>query len=320
LNHLVQRTVDILPVTGAGVVILNGHAELRFVAASDEVITALQRLQNELHEGPCWEAYQTGAAVSSPDLGHDARYGEFSLRAGDEGLAAVFTFPMRVNGTCVGTVDLYRDTPGPLSEWSMRAGQVLADVAAAYLYNAQSRIEASAALEQLSHRSLHDPLTGLANRALFEQLLDQAVARSRRSHHLAAVLFLDLDRFKSVNDRHGHHVGDELLVAVAARVHAALRPGDTLARFGGDEFVALCEDLLEAHSAETIAERIANVMAEPFMIAGRALSMTASVGIALFGQGGELPQRVLRDADCAMYEAKNNGGGQHALVTHRVPA
>lgn len=236
LNHLVQRTVDVLPVTGAGVMIAHEEDERRFIAASDEVITTLETLQNELHEGPCWDAYRTGSAVSSPDLEKDARYVAFAARACEQGLRAVFTFPMRLNGACVGTLDLYRDTPGPLTESSMRAGQVLADVAAAYLYNAQSRIDASATLERLSHHSLHDPLTGLANRALFEQLLDQAVARTRRSDHLAAVLFLDLDRFKSVNDQHGHHVGDELLVAVAARIDAALRPGDTLARFGGDEW------------------------------------------------------------------------------------
>ncbi len=201
----------------------------------------------------------------------------------------------------------------------MRAGQVLADVAAAYLHNVQSRLDASATIEQLSHRSLHDPLTGLANRGLFEQLLDQAVARSRRSHHLAAVLFLDLDRFKDVNDWHGHQVGDELLAAVAARVHAALRPGDTLARFGGDEFLALCEDLSEGQAAETIADRIVDVMAEPFLIGRHALSVTASVGIAVFGRGDDTPEELLRKADDAMYAAKGNGGAQHSLGPPRRP-
>ncbi len=145
------------------------------------------------------------------------------------------------------------------------------------------------------------------------------MARSRRSHHLAAVLFLDLDRFKSVNDRHGHQVGDELLTAVAARVQTALRPGDTLARFGGDEFLALCEDLSEGQAAETIADRIVEVMAEPFLIAGRALSVTASVGIAVFGRGDDSPEGLLRQADDAMHAAKDNGGAQHSLRPPRRP-
>jgi diguanylate cyclase (GGDEF)-like protein len=317
VNHLVQRAVDVLPITGAGVMIAHGQGGLRSVAARGHVVETRDSTLNELQDRPCWEVYRTGVAVSIPDLRQDRRYAGFSLRAQEQGVAAAFTFPMRLNGTCVGTVELYRDTPGPLCGWSRRAGQVLADVAAAYLHNAQSRLDASALLEQLSHRSLHDPLTGLANRALFEQLLDQAVARSRRSHHLAAVLFLDLDHFKSVNDRHGHQVGDDLLAAVAARVHAALRPGDTLARFGGDEFVALCEDLSEAQAAETIADRIGDVMAEPFLIAGRALSMTASVGIAVFGRGDDTPERLLRNADDAMYAAKGNGGAQHSLAPLR---
>ena len=138
---------------------------------------------------------------------------------------------------------------------------MLADVAAAYLFNAQARIDTSATLARLEHRSLHDPLTGLPNRTLLEELLDRAVARARRSHLVAAVLFADLDGFKAVNDRHGHHVGDLLLGAVAARLTGVLRPGDTLARLGGDEFAVLCEDLHVAADAEIVAERITTAVA-----------------------------------------------------------
>jgi diguanylate cyclase (GGDEF)-like protein len=102
-------------------------------------------------------------------------------------------------------------------------------------------------------------------------------------------------------------------------VHAALRPGDTLARLGGDEFVALCEDLSEGQAAETIADRIVDVMAEPFLIAGRALSVTASVGIAVFGRGDDTPQDLLRRADDAMYAAKGNGSAQHSLAPPPQP-
>ena len=256
LDHLVLRIVDILPVTGAGVMVMGPMEELHFIAASNDVVTRIEGLQNELGEGPCLEAYRTGEAVAVTDLAADTRFSEFSPRAAAAGLAAVFTFPMRRDGTRLGAVDLYRDTPGALSAADLERAQTLADVAAAYLFNAQARLESSATVDQLNHLSLHDPLTGLPNQTLLEELLARAVARSRRSRHVAAVLFADLDGFKAVNDRHGHQVGDEVLRSAAARLTRLLRPGDTVARLGGDEFVVLCEDLHDSADAELVAGRI----------------------------------------------------------------
>ncbi len=245
LDHLVRRIVDILPVTGAGVMLMGGQQELHFLAASNEAVLVIEGLQNELGEGPCLEAYRTGEAVAVIDLRSDTRSPRFSPRAWADGLAAVFTFPLRLEDERLGALDLYRDTPGALNEQDQQAGQLLADVAAAYLVNAQARIDTSASVAQLNHRSLHDPLTGLPNRTLLEELLEQAVARARRSRHVAAILFADLDGFKAVNDRYGHHIGDQLLCDLAVRMSEVLRPGDTLARLGGDEFVVLCEDLYD---------------------------------------------------------------------------
>jgi len=140
--------------------------------------------------------------------------------------------------------------------------------------------------------------------------------RARRSHLAAAVLFVDLDRFKSVNDRFGHQVGDQLLVAVARRLGNVLRPGDTLARLAGDEFVILCEDLADASQAELVAERVGHVLADPFDIDGRHVSMSASVGVAFSGPGEDIPESLLRDADHAMYQAKDAGGGRHRVGDH----
>lgn len=314
LDHLVSRIVDILPVTGAGVMLMGGHDELHFIAASNEVVTRIEGLQNELHEGPCLEAYATGRAVAVTDLSIDGRFPNFSPRACAEGLAAVFTFPMRLDETRLGAVDLYRDTAGALSRQDLHAAQILADVAAAYLFNAQARIDSSATVARLQHRSLHDPLTGLPNRALLEELLGQAVARARRSHHVAAVLFVDLDGFKAVNDTYGHQVGDELLRAVAIRLTGVLRPGDTLGRLGGDEFVVLCEDLLGVADAELVARRITTALGDPFDVADRRVAVSASVGVAFSGPGQDIPEVLLRNADVAMYQAKENGGGHHRVV------
>ncbi len=314
LDHLVQRIVDVLPVTGAGVMLMGEHQELHFVAASNEPVLSIEALQNELNEGPCLEAYRSGQPVAVADLRLDARFPRFSPRALASGLAAVFTFPLRLDRVRLGALDLYRDTPGALSDEAQHAGQVLADVAAAYLFNAQARIDASAAVAALNHRTLHDPLTGLANRLLLEELLEQAVARARRSHRSTAVMFTDLDGFKAVNDQHGHHVGDELLTAVADRLTSTVRPGDTLARVGGDEFVILCEDLADSAHAETVASRVTTAMAAPFQLAGQQITVTASVGIAFAGPGQDIPEGLLRDADFAMYQAKQDGGGRYRVL------
>jgi diguanylate cyclase (GGDEF)-like protein/PAS domain S-box-containing protein len=173
--------------------------------------------------------------------------------------------------------------------------------------------ERHVAVSRLQHDALHDALTGLPNRVLFLDRLDQALRRARRneSDACAAVLFLDLDRFKLVNDSLGHLAGDRLLIAVARRLEAALRPTDTVARLGGDEFTVLLTDVVDACGAILVAERIHHALREPFQLGGRELFVDASIGIALAGTDA-LPEDVLRDADVAMYRAKAEGG-RHAI-------
>jgi diguanylate cyclase (GGDEF)-like protein len=315
LDRLVQRIVDVLPVTGAGVMLVDERQRLHFVAASNDTMMAIEDLQNELDEGPCLEAHATGGAVAIDDIGRDQRFPRFSRRASAEGLGAVFVFPLALDGDRLGALDVYRDIPGPLSDEDLQTAQVLADVAAAYLVNAQARIDASEAVARLGDLHLHDPLTGLPNRILFEERLEQAIARARRSHLVTAVLFADLDGFKAVNDHYGHHVGDELLCAVATRLASALRPGDTVARLGGDEFVVVCEDLHEEAEAVRVAERLTTALAAPFELSGgQRVTATASVGLAFSGSGTDTTRALLRDADFAMYQAKRQGGGHHQVV------
>jgi diguanylate cyclase (GGDEF)-like protein/PAS domain S-box-containing protein len=166
----------------------------------------------------------------------------------------------------------------------------------------------SAELE-LAHRALHDGLTGLPNRTLFLDRLGQALRRSRRRDRGVAVVFLDLDRFKVVNDSLGHKAGDRLLVDVAMRLSSALRPSDTLARFGGDELTLLCEDVDDAADARAIAQRLLDTFAEPFLVQDGEAFLQASIGIALSRDGFEVPEDLIRDADAAMYRAKDRGQG-----------
>ncbi|HUP68804.1 MAG TPA: EAL domain-containing protein [Acidimicrobiales bacterium] len=165
--------------------------------------------------------------------------------------------------------------------------------------------------EQLRHLALHDALTGLANRALFRNHVEHALAHLRRTPVRHAVLFFDLDRFKTINDSLGHAAGDELLIRVAERLRSRLRPGDIGARLGGDEFAVLLENTSERDAVE-VAQRVLDALHIPFAIQGRDVAMTASVGIA-FSDLAENAEALLRNADVAMYKAKASGKGRHAL-------
>ncbi|HZQ79859.1 MAG TPA: EAL domain-containing protein [Acidimicrobiia bacterium] len=161
--------------------------------------------------------------------------------------------------------------------------------------------------EELSRLARHDPLTGLPNRALFLDRLSQALARLNRTPGLLAVLFMDLDGFKMINDSLGHEAGDELLTVLAERLQGVVRPSDTVARFGGDEFTVLCEALARPDEALAIARRLADAAAAPLALsAGHDAELTASVGVA-FSRGEGTPEGLLRDADVAMYRAKEQG-------------
>jgi diguanylate cyclase (GGDEF)-like protein/PAS domain S-box-containing protein len=168
--------------------------------------------------------------------------------------------------------------------------------------------ERRAATERVLHDALHDPLTRLPNRALFLDLVKRSFARARRREGYGfAVMFLDLDRFKAVNDGLGHHAGDELLVQMARRLQTCLREGDTLARHGGDEFTILLDDVKGPADAQIVADRINQVTLEPFDVTGSEVFATTSIGIALSAPTYARPEDLLLDADTAMYRAKAQG-------------
>jgi diguanylate cyclase (GGDEF)-like protein len=165
----------------------------------------------------------------------------------------------------------------------------------------------------LAHQALHDQLTGLPNRALFLDRLGVALERARRSGTQLAVMFLDFDNFKQINDSHGHGVGDRLLTALAERLSTLLRPMDTVARFGGDEFTFLFEDLTSEREVVLIADRICRAARPPIDIDGVELSVTVSVGIAIVADPTVSPETVIREADAAMYRAKEGGSSRFEL-------
>ena len=165
--------------------------------------------------------------------------------------------------------------------------------------------------EAMAHQALHDGLTGLPNRTLLQDRLQHALARGQRDGSRVALLFLDIDRFKMVNDSLGHAAGDELLIQIAARLDGALRPTDSVARFGGDELAVLCEDI-EGDAGVHVAERVMEALRRPFDLSGREFFATASVGVA-FSDTDDSAESLLRDADVAMYRAKELGGARYEL-------
>ena len=173
--------------------------------------------------------------------------------------------------------------------------------------------ERKLARDALAHQARHDSLTGLPNRSLLLDRLEHALDRARRSHSALAVLFLDIDDFKLVNDTFGHEAGDLLLVEMTPRLRAALRPGDTVARFGGDEFVVLCEDLSSETDAIRIAERIAAACSSPVMLGPHQHLVTISAGVVVVNRGSSTATELLRDADAAMYRTKALGKGRVEL-------
>jgi diguanylate cyclase (GGDEF)-like protein len=322
LDHLAKRIVESLPATSVGITLISPGAAPHYIAASDDAAFLFETMQTRFEEGPCMSAYESGHVVEVPDLSKEERFPRYVAAATEAGLAAVFAFPLKHGAGRLGSLDLYRDTPGELDAQDTDAARTLADVTAAYILNAQARDAARKTADHFRTSALHDPLTGLPNRVLLQQRLVQAAERRELEGTSVAVLFADLDRFKHVNDTYGHPVGDDLLVSVANRLSDLVRPGDTLARVSGDEFVFLCQGLMDTADVEVLATRIGAAFTVPFVLPGVELSVTASVGMACTGPGEAVSSQLVVDADIAMYQAKRKGGGTHQVIdlteAHRI--
>ncbi len=246
----------------------------------------------------------TGAVVVR-DLRADSR------RAGDAawthaGARFVLGAPVRVGGevvaVLVGTARQPRAATGVDASFAQAVANVLA-----------SALERARTEDLIRHRALHDALTELPNRALVMERVEHALVRAERSGDRIALLFLDLDHFKDVNDSLGHARGDELLVAVGQRIRQAVRPPDTVGRLGGDEYVVLCEDVGDEHGPLVVAERLAAALRRPFRLGEEEVFVSASIGVALPGPESRTPVELLRDADAAMYRAKAAGRARHEV-------
>ncbi|HTX12454.1 MAG TPA: diguanylate cyclase [Solirubrobacteraceae bacterium] len=271
-----------------------GESRLRAVAGLGE--RALAGADPADLAGETVELVRTLLAVQAAEV----RLADGSLLAGFESGSPATEHNVQL---AIGAGDELLIVPGrQLSEEELSFLRAVAHTLASAL--ARQRTE-----QRMRHEALHDPLTGLANRTLLRDRLEHAIARSERERGATAVLFIDLDNFKAVNDSHGHAAGDAVLVESARRLQAAVRPGDTMARMGGDEFVALCEHV-DTESALAVARRLQEALRPSFTAGGVEHRLSASIGVAL---GDREPDRLLGDADAASYRAKAAGRGRVEL-------
>ncbi|HMJ33762.1 MAG TPA: EAL domain-containing protein [Baekduia sp.] len=269
-----------------------------------EYLAKLEGLVIGPEVGSCGSAAFHGVEVVSADLETDPRWAPFRELAREHGLRHCWSFPiLGAGGDVLGTFGLYGSAPREPTEEHRR---FIRDAA----HLAGIAIQRQRATDELVHRATHDPLTGLPNRTLLFDRLTHALARGRRSGTSLAVLFIDLDRLKLVNDTLGHEVGDAVLREVAERISGCVRPGDTVARFGGDEFIAVCEGI-DPDGATVIADRIIEAVMAAKRGAAGGMSPTASVGIAVVPGGEVDAHEAIRRADEAMYAAKEEGGNRH---------
>jgi len=292
-----------------------GETELRGIAleGAGDGVWAWNLAANTLHLSPSWKAQLGFADHELPNaleswLGRvhpdDRARLRDALSAHLEGRTARFALEHRL-----------RDRDGS-DRWVLSRGIAERDRHRRPRWLVGTQVDVTAYKEaeaRLQHDALHDPLTGLANRALFLDRLELALLRGQRSEApvACAVLFVDLDRFKLVNDSLGHLAGDRLLQVAAQRLAGAVRPQDTVARLGGDEFTVLLEALADEGEAEMVAERVHAALAAPVSLEGRELRVSASIGIAS-ADAQARPEDLLRDADLAMYRAKGTGPGRCA--------
>lgn len=258
--------------------------------------------------GSCGSAAFRQEPVLSADIATDPLWENWRDLALAAGLRACWSTPiLSSHRQVLGTFALYyRTSRAPSAD-----DQRLIDVA---VQLSRIAIERQQIADQLLHQAFYDRLTDLPNRALFEDRLSQALARARRRSDAVAVLFLDLDGFKRVNDWLGHEVGDHLLVRVGERLRACIRSEDTVARFGGDEFVVLLEEENGAETSE-VAQRILSALRKPFSLASQDVVISPSIGIAVNRPGDVEPEDLVRAADQAMYAAKRQGGNRMAAFT-----
>jgi len=303
----VRTVVDLLGASMASVVERDSDATLRLATSVGARNPAPPGTRFDDTHGFIAHAMATGGPVLSHDLTTEDR---FTVHPGllADGQRSALMAPIQRDGDVVGFLQAFSRTPGKFDDEDSLTLTAFAATLSQVVYRV-------AVDEEMAHRALHDPLTGLPNRMLFGDRLTHAVAQRVHTGGELAVIFADIDRFKTVNDTYGHVAGDELLVSLAPRLAALMREGDTVARFGGDEFVFLLEGLAGSGDAVEAARRLAAAaQGVPLVMPdGAVIHVSMSLGISLSRGRGDCAESMIAEADAAMYIAKASGGGQVRL-------
>ncbi|MEZ5142510.1 MAG: EAL domain-containing protein [Acidimicrobiales bacterium] len=308
LQKITQMTEHGIPASRCAIGMLDADGAIRVRAAPSlprAVVNVLDGFSPQSTEADEIRAAAGGFVVY--DLAEDPRFGDLAAFA-DSGLVQCRVAPLHApgSGELLGAMSVFHERPeelGPLELDLLGRAMNLAAIA----------IERRRFESTLEYQALYDGLTGLPNRSLLRTRIAAALQRAERLGTGVAVLFLDLDRFKVINDSVGHELGDQLLRLAGERLREPLRAGDTLGRFGGDEFMVVCNRVPDEASARAAADRFSAVLAEPFALGDGEVFVTASVGIALSPDGSGSPDTLMRNADVAMYRAKAQGRDQHVV-------
>jgi diguanylate cyclase (GGDEF)-like protein len=263
-------------------------------------------------------AFKSRRPAISNDYMADPRLTRFRDRVRDLGMRSVAVIPLIKEGVAFGLLLVQSTHVGAFTPELVNLIQRLADNVSFALVNFDHADEKARADQRIEYLATHDSLTDLPNRVMFNQLLHFSIEAARRHDRKFAVLFIDLDRFKTINDSLGHEAGDALLVETAARLRSCLRASDVVARLGGDEFVIILEETAAIEDVERITENLLAVLSQPLQLSGHECNTTASIGIAMYPSDGTDEQTLTKNADIAMYLAKEDGKNGFRFFTREV--
>ena len=306
LRTILECANELLDTHDGSIMLVHGDGELRTVSASGSSGARGARLK--FGEGVAGQVAQTREPVLVTGVLEPERWPAGSGAA--QPPTSSMSVPLVYRDVLLGVLNVNAAPGSAYTRHQLRALSLFGEQAAASIANARLYEEQRLLASQNVYQALHDLLTNLPNRALFLDRVNHALSRRRLPGQLVAILFLDLDDFKLINDSLGHAAGDEVLIGFADRLRTCVRSGDAMARFGGDEFAVLIEDVTSAEDATATAERILALFAEPFSVGERRMWLRASIGIAVEGLGASSAEALLRNADTAKNVAKTQGKGR----------
>lgn len=321
-QRVLERTIELVPDAQGGSMLLQSEdGTFRFVAAVEFDLDVLKTLRLSAHElGPRSPSVERISVHDTEGRISPEKLAVFSKAGRLRDIRTTLSVPITSDGVARGYMNLDNfERPDAFPEDSYGIAEALTAQVGIALQRLQLERDLDAERQRYERLASHDALTGLPNRRLFQDRLEQAVARAHRRKSRVALLYLDLDGFKDVNDTLGHDVGDELLEATAERLVAQVRAEDTVARLGGDEFGVILSDVTSREDAGLVAEKLQEAIDAPFRLRGRNLLVGVSIGIALYPEDARLSDGLMRAADAAMYRVKQRGKGAYAFYSAGGP-